>query len=83
MCTLTKNGNVMNFEELKTSYGLGDRDHFRYLQLRDYFIKEIQAVKTLNGVLDVMIRTYSGTNLRQSQYYTEVWESQKLLLLCT
>ena len=32
--TLTKNGNVMNFQELKTSYGLENRDHFRYLWLK-------------------------------------------------
>ena len=68
MCMLTKNGNVMNFQELKTSYGLENRDNFRYLQLRDYFIKEIQAVKTLNGVLHVMTRTYSGTKLRAVSY---------------
>lgn len=91
MCTLTKNGNVMNFQELKTSYGLENRDHFRYLQLRDYFIKEIQTVKTSNGVLDVMTRTYSGTkfkavsvlyrNLRDSEaastlYIKEKWERE-------
>lgn len=64
MCTLTKNGNEMSFQELKMIYGLENGDLFRYLQLRDYFIKEIQAGKTLNGVLDVMIRTYSGTKLK-------------------
>ena len=71
MCTLTKKGYVMNFQQLKMSYGLDNGEHFRYLQLRDYFIKEIQTVKDLNGVLDVMTRTYSGTKLGQSQYCTE------------
>jgi len=57
MCTLAKTGNVMNFQELKTSYGLENGNPFIYLQLRDYFMKEIQTVKTVNSVLDVMIRT--------------------------
>ena len=91
MCTLTKNGNVMNFQELKTKYGLENRNHFRYLQLRDYFAKEVHTVKTLNGVLDIMTRTYNGTevkavsvlyqNLRDSEaastlYIKEKWERE-------
>ena len=91
MCKLMKNGHIMSFQELKTDYGLENRDHFRFLQLRDYFIKEIQTVKNLNGVLDVMIRTYNGTklkavsvlyrNLRDSEdvstlYIKEKWEKE-------
>ena len=81
----------MTFQELKTKYGLENRDHFRYLQLRDYFAKEVHTVKTLNGVLDIMTRTYNGTevkavsvlyqNLRDSEaastlYIKEKWERE-------
>lgn len=61
MCKLMKNGH-MSFQELKMDYGLENRDHFRFLQLRDYFIKDIQPVKNLNGVLDVMIKTTMEPN---------------------
>ena len=33
MCTVTKNGNMMSFVELKEKYGLENSDFFRYLQL--------------------------------------------------
>ena len=53
---MNKERYVMNFQELKTNYTLDNGEHFRYLQLRDYFIKEVQTVEILNGVLDVMTR---------------------------
>lgn len=64
MCTLTQNGYIVNFQELTTCHGLGKRNHFRYLQLKDHFMKELQTVKALNGGIDVMTRTYSGTKLK-------------------
>ncbi|KAF3844504.1 hypothetical protein F7725_007667 [Dissostichus mawsoni] len=63
MCTVTKNGSMMSFVDLKEKYGLENSDFFRYLQLRDYFIKEIQT-KTSNGVIDILIRTYNRTRLK-------------------
>ena len=32
----------MSFQEIKQKYDLSNLDHFRYLQLRDYFDKEIK-----------------------------------------
>lgn len=64
MCTLIKNGKIMSFQDLKERYGLGNEDFFRYLQLRDYLIKEIQCTTTSDGVLEVMIQTYNGSKFR-------------------
>lgn len=81
----------MSFQELKTKYGLENKDLFRYLQIRDYYVREIQDVKSLNGVVDVLSRTYKGItfnaisvlyrNLRDSMaastlYIKEKWERE-------
>lgn len=41
------------------SYGLENGDFFRYLQLRDYFLKEIQNFRNINGLLDLIVQTYN------------------------
>lgn len=48
VCTITKNGKLMTFQEFRDNYGLENNDLFRYLQLRDNFIAEIKLSKSLN-----------------------------------
>lgn len=79
MCTRTKDGNLMSFQDLRDT-DKNIRTFFLYLQLRDYYIKEIQTPKTKKTeVLDVMILTYRWTRLKaiskskrlySSLYYT-------------
>lgn len=52
MCAIIKNGNIIDFQDI---LGLDSEDFFRFLQLRDYFIKESQTSETLNIVLKTMI----------------------------
>ena len=52
LCTIMKDGNIMSFQDLKERNGLENGDFYRYLQLRDYFMKELQYSKTLNGITD-------------------------------
>lgn len=49
MRAIIKSGNIIGFQDI---LGLDSEDFFRFLQLRDYFIKESQ---TLNSVLKTMI----------------------------
>lgn len=51
MCAITKNGNIIDFQDV---LGLDSEDLFRFLQLRDYFLKESQTSETLNIVLKTM-----------------------------
>lgn len=96
ICTLIKKGNIMSFQELKTKYDLDNKDLFRYLQLRDYFRKEIQNIKTLNGIIDLMNKVYTGKkfreiaviyrNLRDSEaastlYIKEKWERELKMII--
>lgn len=37
MCTLIKDGNFTSFQEIKQKYDLSNQDHYRYLQIRDFF----------------------------------------------
>uniref|UniRef100_A0A671XN45 Reverse transcriptase domain-containing protein n=1 Tax=Sparus aurata TaxID=8175 RepID=A0A671XN45_SPAAU len=66
MCTLIKNGNFMNFQEIKQKYNLNNRDHFRYLQIRDYFDKEIRHNVDLdnNGIIRTIIGVYNSKKYR-------------------
>ena len=71
ICTIIKNGNVMSFQELKRTYGLGDRDFFRYLQLRNYFVIELQGKQTLespNAIIDAVVKIYNGIKLRLTSH---------------
>lgn len=45
-------------------FELDNEDFFRYLQLKDNFIKEMQFSKTLNGVLETTVPTSSGTRFK-------------------
>lgn len=54
----------MSFQDLRDT-DKNIRTFFLYLQLRDYYIKEIQTPKTKKTeVLDVMILTYRWTRLK-------------------
>lgn len=41
ICTITKDGQLMSFQDLKDRYTLKKTDFYQYLQLRDYYSKEV------------------------------------------
>lgn len=61
MCTVSENGEFMSFQDLKAKYGLEKtRIFFRYMQLRDYFTREIrlESDETSNNVIGVIVDGY-------------------------
>ena len=65
-CTLVEKGEMVNFQELKNKYDLDWREFYRYLQMRDYYEKQIRREPTLetNEVVRVMINAYKGKHIR-------------------
>ena len=54
----------MCFQDLREVYNLENEDFFRYLQLRDYFTREIQNPDNPNGVIGVMEQACNGTRFK-------------------
>ena len=79
-CTLTGGGRLPTFEELRKKYGLDNREFFMYLQLRDYYTKEIEgkAQGETNGVVQIMINKYKGYKIRMvSGMYQQLMGNEK------
>lgn len=62
ICRMVEKGEMQSFQYLRDKFDLERGDHFRYLQVREYYIKEIQMDKNTkqNGVIKVMIEAYEG-----------------------
>ena len=56
---LIKNGNFSSFQEIKQKYNLNNQDHFRYLQIRDYFDKDTKRNANL-GLIRNIIGIYNS-----------------------
>ncbi|CAI5636845.1 unnamed protein product [Oreochromis niloticus] len=91
ICTIMKDGHLMSFQDLKDRYSLEKTDFYRYLQLRDYFSKEVRSPRTSYGMLDCVIKSYRGLqfkeisvlykNLRENtatstEYIKKKWEQE-------
>lgn len=64
---IAKNDKVMSFQELKTRFDLKNTDLFRYLQVRDYYNKEIKAASSgevTNPLIEVMCGAYQQKTTR-------------------
>lgn len=48
-----KDGTFMRFQEMKQNYTLCNQDHFKYLQLRDFYEREVKPNVNLdkNGII--------------------------------
>ena len=56
----------MNFQEIKQKYDLSNLDHFRYLQIRNFFNKEIK--QNVNMDKHSIIRTITEVyNAKKSE----------------
>lgn len=79
-CTLIREGQLPMFGELKDEYGLDDKEFFMYLQLRDYYIKEIKGKvpREMNGVVQLMINKYNGERIGVvSGVYQKLMDDEK------
>lgn len=57
MCTITKEGNMISFQEMKDVFGLANADLFRYLQVRDYYLKEIKKDE-VHPLINIFVTSY-------------------------
>lgn len=63
ICTMVKRGKLQSFEKLRDKFGLDEHEQYRYLQIRDYYEKEIKT-DTDNEVIEVFKRAYEGKKCR-------------------
>lgn len=65
-CVLEREGQLESFQNLKEKHDLGTLDFYRYLQLRDYYRKEIQADPSgeVNSVIQIIKKAYKESNTR-------------------
>ena len=65
-CVLVKDGRLESFENIRRKYELGAHEYYRYLQMRDYFKREIgsDSPKEVNGVIQILIIAYQESNIR-------------------
>ena len=75
LCTVTKEGNFMSFQQMREMFALYNWDHFRYLQLRDYCEREVKpnTNQEKNCVISIVIGTY---NRIISALYQQLMESK-------
>lgn len=65
-CVLENNGRLESFQNLEQRFELGRHDFFRFLQMRDYYNKEIQVGPSMeeSNIIQIMIKAYKGSNIR-------------------
>lgn len=60
VCTTIKKGVIKSFQDLKNENDLTNKDLFRYLQLRDYYIKNIKTNEDkIDPVIKLLVKAYS------------------------
>lgn len=79
-CTITKEGVLLSFRDMKCRFGLENQDFFRYLQIRDYFEKEIK-VNIHNKsykIIRVLSDIHKGSRIKPiSAFYVSFSENRK------
>lgn len=90
ICTTIHNGNMLSFQALKDHIGLTNTDFFRYLQLRDYYTKEIKKkeihplikifeISYQRPVTKAISKLYSnllGSKHNSTMYIKSKWEKE-------
>lgn len=64
LCTLIERGRLLGFMKLREKFGLEENDRFHYLQLLDYFNKEIKLDDTGDELVVVFQKAYGGETVR-------------------
>uniref|UniRef100_A0A3Q2ZLE5 Reverse transcriptase domain-containing protein n=2 Tax=Kryptolebias marmoratus TaxID=37003 RepID=A0A3Q2ZLE5_KRYMA len=66
LSVVLKDGHFKSFQELQQEFALRTQDHFRYLQLRDFYNKEIKHKidPNENGIVKMLIEIYKGKKHR-------------------
>ena len=63
-CTLEKEKDLESFQNMRDKYDLSEHEFYRYLQLRDYYRKEIKIDPSMevNGVIQTIISIFRTLN---------------------
>ncbi len=78
MCTVVERGKMQSFEKLRDKFGLDEREQYRYLQMRDYYEKEIKTDNE-NEVIEVFRKAYEGEKCRViSALYRSLMSCRKI-----
>uniref|UniRef100_A0A8C7WYM9 Reverse transcriptase domain-containing protein n=1 Tax=Oryzias sinensis TaxID=183150 RepID=A0A8C7WYM9_9TELE len=79
--SITKDGNLLSFRELKNKFGLGNQDLFRYLQIQDFYTREIKPnlePKKRYSITKVILDAYKNSKTRViSSFYCSFTENRK------
>ena len=79
MCKVIQKGEMRNFQDLKNTYGLKNLDLFRFLQMRDYYIKIIKKyADEIHPMVKVVVQSYNGVTPRAvSTLYSGLMKAKK------
>lgn len=81
ICLMIQKGEMKSFEELKNTYELANQDLFRYLQMRDYYNKEIRTAE-VHPIIKLFVGAYDEVVPRTiSALYTCLMSSEKISTL--
>ena len=79
MTKLIKDGSFKSFQQLKEEFELENQDHFRYLQLRDFYNKNVKSKVNLNNnaIIQMLIGIYNSKKYKIiSSLYKGLMESK-------
>lgn len=80
-CKIMEGNNLQSFQALKDTYDLENLDFFRYLQMRQYFLREIQdhdPNTNPSQLIQLFVRAYTkGIRKTVSQLYQSISGSRK------
>ena len=89
ICTVIRQGKMQSFEDLRVKHDLEHREFFRYLQMRDYFEKEIKTdwrsevilimtqayIKKQDKVISALYQGLMASKNNSTLYIKKKWES--------
>ena len=76
--SLINGGEMESFQTLKDKFRLDNRDFFRYLQIRDYYNKEIKPTDGVHPIIKIFQRAYRAVTPRAiSELYNCLMDSKK------
>ena len=60
ICKVIQKGEMRNFQDLKNTYGLENQDLFRFLQMRDFYIKRIKKnTDEIHPIVKMFVQSYN------------------------
>lgn len=97
MCGIVKEDEIMSFQTLKQTFHLENRDHDRYLQLRNFYTQSIknQTATTARPLIQLFVNAYKKGVISQiynrlhdlsdysTKYIKERWKKEEWQNICS